>query len=226
MSSQPNQATTEEDTEQSIIDYLKSNPDFFDRNPELLQELELSHSSGDAVSLIERQVRTLREQNEQQKQQLHDFVAVARENELLNDRLHNLTLSLIDTLNFDEVVNVLEDKLHDDFQAEAVELHLFDHAETNGDANPDLDGFRDFINSAIPRCGRLQQDQLSYLFGAQADDIQSTALIPIMGEGIQGLLAIGSHSEHRFHPGMGTDYLSRLGEIISKTLEVVSEPGF
>ncbi|MES9843539.1 MAG: DUF484 family protein [Candidatus Sedimenticola sp. PURPLELP] len=224
MSSQPNKATADEENEQSIIDYLKSNPDFFERNQELLQELKITHDSGGAVSLIERQVLTLRDQNEQQKRQLEDFVSVARENELLNDRLHNLTLSLIDALNFDEVVNVLEDKLHDDFQAEAVELHLFSHAEDA--ANPDLDGFREFIDASVPRCGRLPQEQLSYLFGPQAEDIESTAMIPIRGEGILGLLAIGSQSEHRFHPGMGTDYLARLGEIISKTLEVVSEPGF
>ncbi|MES9955837.1 MAG: DUF484 family protein [Sedimenticola sp.] len=225
MSSQPEQ-TTEEDTEQLVIDYLKSNADFFERNQDLLQELELSHSSGGAVSLIERQVQSLREQNQQQQSQIDEFIAVARENDLLNDRLHDLTLSLIDALNFDEVVNVLEDKLHDDFKAEAVELHLFSHAETDGPANPDLDGFREFLDAGKPRCGRLQMDQLSFLFGPQADDIQSTALIPIQGEGLLGLLAIGSQSEHRFHPGMGTSYLSRLGEVISKTLEVVSEPGF
>ncbi|MES9871125.1 MAG: DUF484 family protein, partial [Sedimenticola sp.] len=69
MSSQPEQ-TTEEDTEQLVIDYLKSNADFFERNQDLLKELELSHSSGGAVSLIERQVQSLREQNQQQQSQI------------------------------------------------------------------------------------------------------------------------------------------------------------
>ena len=41
-----------------------------------------------------------------------------------------------------------------------------------------------------------------------------------------GLLAFGSHNEQRFLQGMGTDYLTRLGEIVSETLEVVLEPGF
>jgi uncharacterized protein YigA (DUF484 family) len=226
MSSQSEQLAESQDFEQTLVDYLKANPDFFARNPQLLQELELSHSSGEAVSLIERQVQNLRQQADQYKRQLDELIAVARENEQLNDRLHNLTLTLLDALNFDEVVDALEDKLHDEFQAEAVELHLFSHAEMDGETNPDLDGFRPFLDAGKPRCGRLTAPQLSYLFSTQAEDIESTALIPIQGEGLLGLLAIGSYDEHRFHPDMGTDYLARLGEIVSKTLEVVSEPGF
>lgn len=211
--------------EQSLIAYLNENPDFFDRNPDLLTRLRLSHTNGEAVSLIERQVAVLREQAEQDRRKLEEFVAIARENELLNERLHQLTVKLIECCDFDEVVNTLQDLLHDNFRAEAVELLLYSTSEVEQSINPDLDGFRDFLDSNRPRCGRLPGERLEYLFGPQAEDIASTALIPIKGEGLLGVLAIGSHSEHRFHPGMGTDYLIRLGEIVSKTLEVVSEPG-
>lgn len=205
--------------------YLTDHPDFFERHPELLASLVLPHSSGNAVSLIERQVTALRQQAEQGKRRLEEFVAIARENELLNERLHHLTLQLIGCGDFDEVVNTLQDLLHDDFRAEAVELHLYSTSEADYQNNPNLDGFRDFLEGQKPRCGHLTEEQLKYLFGPQAGDIDSTALIPITGEGLLGMLAIGSHSQHRFHPGMGTDYLIRLGEIVSKTLEVVSEPG-
>lgn len=225
MSPQSEQSVPMEDLEQTVVDYLKSQPEFFERNSELLSTLQLHHASGEAVSLIERQVLALREQSAKAQSQLEDFIAIARENELLNERLHHLTLDLIASCDFDEVINTLQDLLHDDFRAEAVELHLFSASECEQKINPDLDGFRDFMESQKPRCGRLPAHQLKYLFGPQAEDIQSTALIPIQGEGVLGLLAIGSHSEHRFHPGMGTDYLVRLGEIVSKTLEVVSEPG-
>jgi len=226
MSSQPEQTKTPQDPDQAVIDYLQAHPDFFQRHPECLARLELTHPSGEAISLIEHQIKILRQQAAQHQSQMAQFVEVARENELLNERLHKLTLALLDAVTFDEVVNVLEDKLHDDFQAEAVKLHLFTHAETDGNANPDLDGFRPFLEKGEARCGRLSKAQLEYLFSTQAEDIQSTALIPLQEESILGLLAIGSHNAQRFHPGMGTDYLTRLGEIVSKTLEVVSEPGF
>ena len=225
MSPQPEPTGDDQEIASLLTGYLAEHPDFFDRNPELLASLVLPHSSGKAVSLIERQVTALRQQAEQSRRRLEEFVAIARENELLNERLHHLTLHLIGCGDFDEVVNTLQDLLHDDFRAEAVELHLYSTSEADYQNNPDLDGFRDFLNGEKPRCGRLTEEQLKYLFGPQAEDIASTALIPIKGEGLLGVLAIGSHSEHRFHPGMGTDYLIRLGEIVSKTLEVVSEPG-
>lgn len=225
MSSQPEPTPDYPQIEQNLITYLNDHPDFFDRNPELLTKLELSDNKGNAVSLIERQVAALREQAEQDRRKLEEFVAIARENELLNERLHRLTVKLIECCDFEEVINTLQDLLHDDFRAEAVELHLYSASEMEQSTNPDLDGFRDFLDSNRPRCGRLPAARLEYLFGPQAEDIASTALIPIRGDGLLGVLAIGSHSEHRFHPGMGTDYLIRLGEIVSKTLEVVSEPG-
>jgi len=226
MSPQPKQTTASEELEQTISEYLQTHPDFFELRPALLQALELPHQSGEAVSLIERQVKSLREESLHCKQELDQLFQVARENEQLNRRLHRLTLTLIETVTFDEVVNALEDNLHDDFGAEAMELRLFSAAEADRESNPELDGFAEFLDSLTPRCGRLPQAQLEYLFGPQAEDILSTALIPISGQGLLGLLAFGSTSQHRFHPDMGTEYLTRLGEIVSKTLEVVSEPGF
>ena len=167
----------------------------------------------------------LRDESTGYRQKLERLIAVARENEELNTRLHHLTLTLIEAATFDEVINSLEDKFHDDFQAEAMELHLFSSAQADRELNPDLDGFGKFLDAGVPQCGHLPQVKLEYLFGQQAEQIRSTALIPIKAQGLLGLLAFGSYSDRRFHPEMGTDYLTRLGEIVSKTLEVVSEPG-
>lgn len=226
MSETLEQTLLTEKQERTIVNFLSSNPDFFDRHPELLSKLELSHSSGETVSLIERQVKTLRQEVDHYKQRLDELVTIAHDNEMLNERMHDLTLTLIDSVDFDECLNALQDKLHEDFDAEAVELHLFSHNEVDGLSNEDLDGYRDFLDAGVPRCGTLDMQQLEYLFGPQADDIKSTALIPIRSEGVLGVLAIGSISESRFRSDMGTDYLQRLGEIISRTLEVVLEPGF
>ncbi len=224
MSLQSEEMALTETAEKEVAEYLGANTDFFQRHPELLKDMELPHQSGGALSLIERQVQMLREEAAQHKQKLEQLIQVAHENEQLGQRLHRLTLTIIDTIDFDELVNVLQDTLHEDFQAEAVELHLYTHHED--ESKPDLDGFREFLDKGIPQCGRLSPEKLKYLFGPQADDVQSTAMIPIKEEGILGILAIGSSDEHRFHAGMGTEYLTRLGEVISKSLEVLSEPGF
>ena len=87
------------------------------------------------------------------------------------------------------------------------------------------DTFQQFFNQNQPICGQLEQEQLDYIFGAESDRIASTALIPLKSDGVLGLLAIGSVDPKRFAPHHGTEFLSRLGEIISRTLQAVSLPG-
>ena len=49
-------------TELELISLLRENPDILQRHPELLAVLEIPHQSGQAISLIERQVAVLRQQ--------------------------------------------------------------------------------------------------------------------------------------------------------------------
>jgi uncharacterized protein YigA (DUF484 family) len=219
--------------ESEVASYLLQHPDFFDRHPSLLTELRVPHPSGRAVSLVERQLEALRSKANRYKGQIDSLVSVARENDLLNRRLHHLTLALIDAADFTEVLNILEDRLHEEFRADAVELRLFSSSRTDvlSDAaetaavDPEQAAFLDFFRRAQPVCGSLSRQQLEYLYGLQADDIASTALLPLQGEGIMGVLAIGSQDAQRFSPEMGTDFLVRLAEIVSRKLQVVSLPG-
>lgn len=234
MSADRRQARGEGFGPEEVAAYLEAHPDFFEGRDELLTRLKVPHQgSGTAVSLIERQVAMLREENERLSGQLQQLLEVARDNDGLNHRLHRLTLSLIDAATFEEVVDVLEDELHDQFKADAVELRLFSAMELEQQLASEHDRgrpaeaakFRDFLDRGRPACGHLSNDQLAFLFGPLADDIGSAALIPIRGEGIVGVLAIGSRDEGRFHAGKGTHFLARLGEIVSRTLQVVSVPG-
>ena len=95
------------------------------RNEEVLNDLEVPHRTGDAVSLIEHKVRMLQDKANQYQKQLQELIAVARENEQLNQRLHRLTLNLIESTSVEEVLATLQDELRDRFNADAVELKLF-----------------------------------------------------------------------------------------------------
>jgi uncharacterized protein YigA (DUF484 family) len=226
MSLQPEEPTLEDPEAARVADYLRAHPRFFDDHPQALAALQLSHDSGDAVSLVERQLRTLRDQSNRYRRQLEELVAVARENDALNRRLHRLILALIDARTFNEVVDVLQDELRDQFQADAVELKLFsaDSIDSHA-AEPGPALFRDFMAKGRPSCGPLDGPQLEYLFGPQAGETGSAALIPLHTPNLAGVLAIGSRDRERFHPGKGVDFLRRLGEVVSHTLQAVSVPG-
>lgn len=217
---------TKDDRGQDVAAYLTDHPDFFVHYPEALAAIDIPHPTGDAVSLIERQVRTLRDQTIEYRRQLEELVGVARENDALAKRLHRLTLALIETHSFDDVLNTLQDELREQFGADAVEMKLFatDQLQAHAhEAGPAL--FSDFVARGRPNCGQLDQGQLEYLFGPQAGETGSAALIPLSVPPLAGVLAIGSRDPNRFNKGKSVDFLHRLAEVVSATLQCASGPG-
>ena len=80
-------------TEDTIAEYLKANPEFFERHAGLLNSLRLPHDAGGAaVSLIERQVPVLRQKNLKLERKLKDLLDVARSNDALATRIHALAM--------------------------------------------------------------------------------------------------------------------------------------
>ena len=56
MSAGINNAETETPIElddEQVREYLKQHPDFFQHHPDMLDQLQINHSSGSAVSLVE-----------------------------------------------------------------------------------------------------------------------------------------------------------------------------
>jgi uncharacterized protein len=56
------------------------------------------------------------------------------------------------------------------------------------------------------------------LFGANTIEIASAALVPLGHNASAGLLAIGSPDSERFHPTMSTEFLARIGNLVSEAI--------
>lgn len=215
------------DTEQTVSDYLLKHPEFFESHTEILTRLKVPHPSGHAVSLIERQVEVLRQQNRQVERKLVDLIEVARANDSLIERIHRLAIALLETHSLPERLYALAEELRSRFGADEVTLFLFNDRAVNDDAGParwlkpddgGLDQFREFLKSGKPHCGRLRAPQLEFLFGDQAERISSAALIPLGERSRLGLLAVGSHEADRFSPTLGTAFLVRIGELVTAAI--------
>jgi len=222
--------------ERAVVAYLRTHPEFFERNGSLLTNLRVPHQSGAAVSLLEYQVQVLREQRKKLENKLHELVEVARDNDRLNERMHALTLSLMEAGGLEEILLTVQDTLRSDFLADVTALRLFtapDHglkadaaAVSDAFANvvftqrgdPGLSAFDKILHGAKPMCGRLRREQLDYLFGERANEVASAVLIPLGRGGKLGMVAVGSFDRQRYHAGMGTVFLKYLGELISGAL--------
>ena len=82
--------------------------------------------------------------------------------------------------------------------------------------------FKSFLHTSRPRCGQVKGAKREFLFGSEGNDIKSAALIPIGPKAATGFVAIGSRTASRFHPGMSTDVLARLGELIDRGLRAAA----
>ncbi len=213
--------------ETSVIDYLKNNPGVLERHPEVLTMLTFPHESGAAVSLVERQLKLLREENKELKDKLGELVNIARENEELGQRFHRLSLELMTTQQLHDIVALTQDQVQTFFYTDYVSFCFNDELADKLDGleknildtdNPLAQQVRGWMKARNPVFGPLDQDLLRLLFGDN-QQIASCVLIPIYHTRDMGLLMLGSKSEDRFRAEMGTVFLIQLGELISHKLK-------
>jgi uncharacterized protein YigA (DUF484 family) len=217
-----------EPEEESIATYLQHHPDFFERHHALLARLRLPHArGGSTISLVERQIEVLREKHAAIETKLADFVRVARANDALADKLHGFTRQLLRAGSREAVIATMESSLRVDFDAfHSVLVLIGSHPDVTPQRfvrvvradDPNLKSFETLFANGKPRCGQARDSQREFLFGSDANDIGSVALVPLGEKGSVGLLALGSTDRDRFHPGMSTEFLSRMAELIADAL--------
>jgi uncharacterized protein YigA (DUF484 family) len=229
---------TKENEEDAIATYLQHNPDFFERHQALLTRLRVPHArGGSTISLVERQIEVLRERHAALEGKLAELVSVARANDAIADKLHRLTRRLLRAGSRAEAVGRIEASLREDFDAFHGVLVLigqypdltpqrFVRIVAREDAG--LKSFETLFASGKPRCGQVRDTQREFLFGQDSNEIGSVALVPLLQSGEAGgppgtaaplgVLALGSADRDRFHPGMSTEFLARMADLIADSL--------
>lgn len=215
----------------SVSGYLEAFPEFFERNPQLLQRIRLpdARGGGSTVSLLEKQVDVLRARNRLLERKLAEFIDVARGNDELAAKIHRLTTRLVHARGLGRVVDAVEASLREDFDVQRAVLVLFrDDAALAARESPfirlaerqgaDMRSFESLFAGDRPRCGQVRDSQRDYLFGEGAVDVGSVALVPLGPGGNLGLLACGATDSRRFNPTVSTDFLARIGELIAAAL--------
>jgi uncharacterized protein len=216
-------ATRSAVTASEVAAYLRQHPRFLSQFPDLALGLVMPREDGQTTSLASYQLDVLRDKNRELNRRLHELFANAEQNERLTVRTHQLCLALMRADSSAATLQAMVACLLEDFRGERVRIVL--HCEVPGlDADwlrivpaqdPSLAPFREFLAVGEPLCGRLQQDKLDLLFGAEAGGVES-ALLLALGE--RGMLAIGSADANRFFPGMGTLFPRLMGEALLTAL--------
>ena len=207
-----------------VAAWLRRHPKFLQQFPDLAITLVVPRDEGPAASLASYQLEVLRDKNRELTRRLHELFGNAQENERLAVRTHQLTLALMRQPSRADVVRAMAATLAEDFNGDLVRIVLFEPIDGLEDADwlqvvdagdARLAPFADCLAEGAPLCGRLQPAKHDVLYGDRAQDVQSTALLPLPG---LGLVAVGSGDANRFFPGMGTLFLRMMGEALVTAL--------
>jgi len=221
-------------TEDDIANFLVNTPDFFERHAELLAAVKLTSPHGQrAVSLQERQAEMLREKIRALELRSMDMMRHGTENEVLIERMQRWVKTLLMTTNARDLPHTIADHIQHDFMVPQVAIKVWDVNEAfkiEPFAVGVIDAIKEFADSLkTPYVGVNNAfDAVQWL--PEPDAAQSVAFIALRATRVEdtsqtaaeqpviGLLVLASPDPQRYHEGMGTAFLERLGDLASAAL--------
>lgn len=209
-----------------VAAWLRRHPTFLQQFPDLALTLVVPREVGPTASLASYQLEVLRDKNRELSRRLGELSSNALENERLAVRVHQLTLALMRQDSRATTLAAMAASLEEDFHGDLVRIvvlgpmppELADASWLQAIAadSSHLVPFRDCLADGEPICGRLQPQKNALLYASRADEVGSSALLPLPGV---GLVAVGSRDGNRFYPGMGTLFLRMMGESLAAALK-------
>ena len=212
-------------TEDDIANFLANTPDFFERHAELLASVQLSSGHGNrAVSLQERQAGMLRDKIKGLETKVVEMIRHGQDNVLIADKMQRWTRKLLQTAQARELPGTMVEGITTEFQIPQAAIKVWgvngifsDESFATG-VSEDAQTFASSLTT--PYCG-VNSGFESVNWLPEPAMALSIALIPLRaaaGAQASGLLVLASPDPERFHSGMGTDFLQRLGELAGAAL--------
>ena len=185
-----NQTAEQQEREALVAEWLLATPGFFERHADLLADIQLKNPHGDrAISLQERQLGVLRQQNQALNQRLSDMLRFGSQNDKTQGLMIQWLSNLLSAKSEADVRAAISSGLAKIFDIEQVEL---------------LDGEHDNF------CGSA--DQVSNAVKAHLnEEMKSLAVVNLSPLKVQILLA--SRNVEKFTSDMGRVYLDQIGEL-------------
>lgn len=211
---------------EQVNQYLTENPTFFLKHEHLLADLYLPHASGEAVSLLERQVSILRDRNIETRKRLNEMLEQGQRNDALFQKTRKLVLDLLQARSLDDLNQRLMHCCSHEFQVDKVQLSLIDNPDTYRNSQTRVIPLSD-ISLHMPllqqnkECvsGIFREEELKFLFAGRHSNIASAIALPLRSNNqLKAMLVLGSEDRHYFKASMDTLFLTFIGDVISHIL--------
>ena len=194
--------------------FLLENIDFFVSRESLLSELSFKHDSGGASSLLEMQVRRLRDEQSRLMEMLTSFVSTGQDNEDLFLKSKTLTLALIKAKDIDSIIETVESFFQDIIGADTCNLVLVSDQEVQ-----ELESVTGIeMNKNSIHMGPFSQEKMSYLF--QDEEMLSGVISIFKVKNKFGLLKIGSKDQTKYLGDGDTTFIEYIRDVIASVIEL------
>ena len=215
-------------TEHDIANYLRANPEFFERETDLLSTVRLiSPHSRRAVSLQERQAEMLREKIRMLESRLMEMIRHGTDNLALSDRLLCWARDLFLTQEALALPEAVTSSIQLQFAVPQVAIRVWgvDAAFSGAGFAQGVSEDARMLATSLrePFCGvNSGYEATSWL--AQPAQAVSLAMLPLRAVEAAnsapafGMLVLASPDGQRFTSTMGTDFLARIAEVASAAL--------
>ena len=210
---------------QLVRDYLIDHPTFFEDNPDVLEAINVSHDSGKAISLVERQITIMRDKNKVLSGQLEQLIETAKNNDQLLAKTNQLVLKLIQAEDLNSLITVLDTSLKNDFNTEFYSLTLIDKGLFTSKTAANLvseEEAKSKISSLLSAqkavSGVLQEEQVNFLFEQSASSVASAIALPLHSSEPLGILALGSSDADFYCHDIGTVFIDYIGALLNELI--------
>jgi uncharacterized protein YigA (DUF484 family) len=210
---------------EQVEQYLRSNPGFFVDHSELLADISLPHASGNAISLVERQVSVLRENNMDMRHRLSALLDNARVNDKLYEKTKRVTLAMLEGQDLGDIIDALRYSFDNEFKIPYTAVILYGDSDVVPACEArvvEMTEAREHIGNLIKSnkatSGLIQAEEKAFLFGADSEKIGSVATAPLIHSSAFGLLALGHEDPEYYRSSMGTLFLSYIAEVLNRLL--------
>lgn len=227
---QPEQFLQDVISTEQVKNFLRSHPNFFEEQANLLTEITLPNPHGSGViSLAERQQLAQRDKIRVLEAMIAQMIIHAEQNDTTSAKIHRFSVHLLNQQNFAALQHLIAETLKLDFAVSQSLIRIWIKPSNSAIVQDPIfthvsDAFNEWVMALTqPHCGTKAPILDNLLENTLPDSqLQSFAYIPLCQKAANqhpfGVLILGAEDQQRFEADMGTMYLEHIGELVSAAL--------
>jgi uncharacterized protein YigA (DUF484 family) len=219
-------------TDAQVVRFLRENPDFLERYPQLLSVIraperqfeDADEAGGEVVDLQGAMLSRMRSELAQREKQSSELIDASRANLQSQNRVHAAVIAILSARSLDHMIEILTIDLAGLLNVDAVALCLEGGMVTPTSAHGlrvvpvgTIDKILD-VSRTVSLRENVEGDRRIY--GEAAGLVRSEAMLrlSVREDAPCALLAMGSREPDRFHTGQGSELLTFLARILEHSI--------